>query len=95
MVIVKLEQQSSQLTAAKRKASYLGTTEPKYKTKEKTKTFHEEKKQNADGWSRVEPPVGRHRDRENQIRKESWLRIASLPPPGSSLDENMLTVAAP
>jgi PAS domain-containing protein len=27
---------------------------------------------------------------QNQVRKESWRRVASLPPPGSSLDENIL-----
>jgi hypothetical protein len=66
------------------------------KIKDKTKTFYERKNQKhlrsdlcrASRWSAP-------KQRKNQTRKESWRRVASLPPPGSSLYEKMLGSARP
>jgi len=65
-----------------------GAVRPKSKTK--PKPFYERKtKRPTVGALQGLPLVGSE-TAQNQVRKESWRRVASLPPPGSSLDENML-----
>ena len=65
-----------------------GAVRPKSKTK--PKPFYERKtKRPTVGALQGLPMVGSE-TAQNQVRKESWRRVASLPPPGSSFNEKML-----
>jgi hypothetical protein len=67
---------------------------PKTKSKTKTKTFYERKIKNHRRLDLSRPPVGpAPRLPKFKTRKESWRRVASLPPPGSSLYEKMLSTS--
>ena len=66
-----------------------GAVRPKPTTK--PKPFYERKTKTPTVGTLQGLPLVSSETAQNLVRKESWRRVASLPPPGSSLDENMLS----